>query len=99
MRRGVITWLLILVGIGIGIATGLFYAWKVNPQIQTNTAPWQLSKPGQTNYMIAVSLAYAKDHDIERAAERLADLRLYEHTWQVLADTACELAGSNYTGS
>ncbi len=99
MRRGGLSWITILIGIGLGIAGGLFYAWKLNPQIQTNTAPWQLSKPGQTNYLIAVSLAYAKDHDLERAAIRLADLRLDAQTWQVLADTACDLARTSYAST
>jgi hypothetical protein len=99
MQRSAISWLSILVGVGIGIGIGLFYAWRVDPRVQTNTVPWQLSKPGQTNYMIMVSMAHTKDHDLQRAAERLAELRLGADTWQIVADTACELARSNYAST
>ncbi len=99
MRRGRVSWLAILIGIGIGLALGLFYAWKINPVIAFNTAPWQLSKPMQQQYLVAISLAFARDHDLNRAVERLIDLRLGDQTWRTLADTACELARTNYAST
>ncbi len=84
-----------LIGIGAGIGFGLYYAWKVSPVVMTNTAPWQLSTDNQQTYLIVISLAYAKDHDLNRMVTRITDLRLGAQTWQVLADTACELAKSS----
>jgi hypothetical protein len=99
MQRGGISWLTILVGVGIGIGIGLAYTWLINPQILTNINPWQLSRQGQQNWMIALSLAHGKDHDLFRARDRLAELGLGEQAWQALADTACELARTSYAST
>ncbi len=99
MQRDGLSWLTILVGVGIGIAIGLAYAWLLDPKAITQTNPWQLAPDGQRNYLIAVSLAYSKDHDIFRARDRLIDLGLGEQAWQVVADTACELARTSYAST
>jgi hypothetical protein len=65
----------------------------------TQVQPWQLSQQGQVNYMVAISLSYAKDRDLRRAAERLAALGYEARTWQVLANTACELARTNFAST
>jgi hypothetical protein len=92
-------WSALLFGIVLGAVAAVYYAWNVNPPILTNVHPWQLSQQGQANYMIAVSLSYAKDRDLRRAAERLGTLGYAEKTWQVLADTACALARTSFAST
>ncbi len=99
MRRSGFSWLSILIGVAIGIGIGLAYTWVLDPTVITNTAPWQLSKQGQTAYMVAISVSYAKDHDLNRTVTRLLELRLGDKTWQALADTGCELARTNYAST
>ncbi len=98
MRRNL--WIIVgLVCLAAGISGGLYYAWKVSPLVQTNTAPWQLSADGQRQYMIAVSLAFARDHDLKRSVDRLVDLQLGDKTWQAVADAACDLARTSYVST
>src|SRR5450432_2448154 len=73
MRRN-LTIIVGLVCLALGISAGLYYAWKVSPLVQTNTAPWQLSADGQRQYIIAVSLSFARDHDLKRAVDRMVEL-------------------------
>lgn len=77
----------------------MFYAWVVNPVIATDVSPWQLNHDGRVNWLIAVSVAWAHDNDIVRAANRLNDLHLNAQTFQAVADTACDLARSSYAQS
>jgi hypothetical protein len=91
MRRGGLSLIWLILGIAAGLGVGLFYAWQVDPRVVTDIRPAQLSKTGQRNYLIALSLAYARDHDLLQAANRLNDLG---QDWQALADTACEMAQS-----
>jgi hypothetical protein len=95
-REGGLSWLTLLIGVGLGIGAALLYAWKIDPKVTTDTFPWQLAADGQQNYIIAVSLAYARDHDLFRARDRLIDLGLGERAWRAVADTACDLAKTNY---
>lgn len=85
-----------LFGIILGAAVGLFYAWQVDPRVVTEIGPAQLAESEKRNYLIMISLAYARDRRIEAAAERLLELG---KTWQDVADAACDLATSGYAGS
>jgi hypothetical protein len=87
-RGGISVWLLV-VGLLIGIGAGLYYAWQVDPRVVTDVSPAQLSRDGKRNYVIAITVAWARDSRVEVAAERLAVLGL---NWQDVADFACELA-------
>ena len=89
----------LLIGIVAGIGGGVLYAWVINPVVHTDVLPWQLNRDGRTAWMIAVSVAWAHDGDIIRAANRLNDLHLSDQTFQVLADSACTLARSSYAQS
>ncbi len=88
-----------LLGALIGIIVGLNYGWNINPVVGTDVSPWQLNHDGRTNWIIAASLAWARDGDIVGAANRLNALHLSDRTFQVVADTACELARSSYAQS
>jgi hypothetical protein len=96
MKRSGVSFVILIIGIAIGIGGGLFYAWQIDPRVEFDTSPWQLSQTGQQQYMMAVALAYAEDHDLQRAAERLQSLQLGGQTWQVMASTACDLSRTSY---
>jgi hypothetical protein len=89
----------LMLGLAIGIAAGLIYAWQVNPVVHTDVAPWQLDNAGQTNWLIAVGVAWAHDGDVLRAANRLNDLHWGSNTFQRVANTACDLARTSYAQS
>ncbi|GAB4554715.1 MAG: hypothetical protein OHK0023_25190 [Anaerolineae bacterium] len=88
--------IVILLGVILGAAAGLFYAWQIDPRVVTEVGPAQLAESEKRNYLILISLAYARDRRIEAAAERLLELG---KTWQDVADAACDLATSGYAGS
>lgn len=96
MRRTGISWLWLFVGIALGIAAGLVYAWQVDPRVMTDIRPAQLAAEGKRNYLASLSLAYAGDRDLIGAATRLNELG---GDWQSLADAACELAQSGYAST
>lgn len=94
--RRLISPLGLLLGLGIGLAAALFWAWRVDPQILTNVNPSQLARDGKRAYVVALSLSWARDGDIIRAANRLNALDL---TWTDVAVFACELARGPEAGS
>lgn len=99
MRRNGLVIIAVIVSIALGIGLGLVYAWVIDKRIESNIAPWQLDLRYRTDYLISISLAFARDRDIVRAGDRLKDLRLGTDTWQILADTACDLARTNYAST
>jgi hypothetical protein len=100
MRRGGISLIIALICMAVGIGLGLLYAWKLDPRVEFDTHPWQLSDEGKRQYVIAVSLAFAKDHDLNAAAVRLStDLDYGPKSWQAVADTACDLARTSYVST
>jgi hypothetical protein len=86
------------VGIGLilGLAGGLIYAWVVNPRVEYNTEPWQLNESDRANYIAAITLQYSYDSDLAKAVNRLLVLKLPGDPIQAVADTACKLASSSY---
>src|SRR5262249_16916922 len=42
---------------------------------------------------------YADDHDLQKLATRLASLEMGDQTFQYVADTACDLARTNYAST
>lgn len=89
----------LVLGLALGIACGLIYAWQISPVVHTEVAPWQLDSAGQTNWLIAVGVAWAHDGDVLRAANRLNDLHWGSDTFQRVANTACDLARSSFAQS
>jgi hypothetical protein len=65
------SWLLVG-GLVLGLAVGLFYARVLSPVDYADTAPQSLSAPARDNYRLAIAAAYAADNDVGRAQARLA---------------------------
>ena len=86
----------IIIGLVIGILAALVYAWQIDPQILTNVNPSQLSRDGKRYYAIAISLGWARDGDVVKAANRLNDVGL---SWNDVANFACELAKGPEAGT
>ena len=58
----------------IGLAIGLFYAWKVAPVRYTNVPLSALRADYRTDYVMAIAEAYQAEQDLPRAIRRLAFL-------------------------
>lgn len=66
---------LLLLGLVIGVALGLFYGWVVSPVQFTETDPSTLSLEEKQEYLALVASAYKVDHNLDRARMRLAKLK------------------------
>jgi hypothetical protein len=65
---------LLLLGLVLGLAGGLTYAWLVAPVEYTDASPARLSDRYQAEYIFLVSQSYAADGDWSRAEQRLSAL-------------------------
>lgn len=65
---------LLLLGLLLGLAGGLFYAWLINPIVYINAKPAQMSASYQEEYLFLVSQSYAYSGDWDTAEQRLAAL-------------------------
>jgi hypothetical protein len=91
LRSGTgLSWFALILGVGLGITAGLIYTWQIDPVVERNTAPWQLSSAGREDYVVAIALSYAYNHDLPLAFNRLRALRPNQNVWQVAADVACD---------
>lgn len=79
-----------MIGIAIGIGLGLFYTWELDPVIERNTAPWQLSAAAREDYVIAIAMSYAQNGDLTQAFDRLRAVAPDQNVWQMVADIACD---------
>lgn len=89
----------IFIGLIVGVAGGLFFAWNISPREEIDIAPWQLSVSDKDQYIVAIALRYAQDNDLTRAINSLVNLRVSGDPIQAVADTACRLATSGYVNS
>lgn len=64
----------LLLGLILGLAAGLVYAWLINPVIYTNASPARLNEEHKAEYIFLVSQNYAATGDWELAQRRLAAL-------------------------
>lgn len=87
---GGISWFALIVGIGLGIAGGLLYTWEIDPVVERNTAPWQLSQSAKNDYVVAIALSYASNSDLEEAFNRLRAVTPDQNVWDAVAQVACE---------
>jgi len=62
----------LIVGLIIGAALGLSYAWIISPTRYIDAIPASLRADFKDQYRIAISAAYASTSDIQRARARLA---------------------------
>lgn len=65
---------LILLGLLIGLAGALYYAWVIAPIVYTEVDPSRFSDKYKQEYIYLVSQSYATDGDWTRAEQRLAAL-------------------------
>lgn len=89
----------IVIGLIVGLAGALYFAWEVSPVQEFDTELWQLREDDKAQYMVAIALAFAQDGDVNAAVARLLELRLPGDPIQAMADTACRLATSGYVNS
>lgn len=98
--RYYVSWWGLALGMIVGMAGGVFFAWNIVPVQQVNTAPWQLSEPDRDAYIVAIMLNYEYDGDLQRAVAELSALRLPGNDpIQQVADVACRLASTGYVDS
>ncbi len=86
--------LYLLTGLVMGVVLGLAYAWLISPVKYVDTAPASLAGPYKDEYRRIIALAYAADHNLGRARERLALLDSGGSV-QVLASQAQRMLAEN----
>lgn len=64
----------LILGILLGIAGGLYYAWVVSPAKFVDAAPASLRQDYKNDYLSLIAAAYAGTGDLGRAEARLAQL-------------------------
>jgi hypothetical protein len=92
----------LVIGLFVGIGGGLTYAWVANPVQEFSTEPWQLRPEARAHYVVAITLAFSGDSNLNKAVERLIELRgenLNADIFQQVADAACRLASTGYVDS
>jgi hypothetical protein len=67
-------WLPLVFGLAIGLTSGLFYSWVINPIEYIDTAPASLREDFKSDYLTLVASAYASTGDLARAKARLVIL-------------------------
>src|SRR3989304_3891981 len=60
----------LVIGLVLGVATGLIYGWIISPVEYINTAPDSLRADYRTDYVLMVAQAYAVEDDLERGRPR-----------------------------
>jgi hypothetical protein len=67
-------WLILTLGLIIGLALGLGYTWGLNPVQFYNTEPVDLHPQHKETWILMVAAAYRQDGDLDRALSRLTGL-------------------------
>lgn len=65
---------LLLLGLILGLAGALYYAWVIAPVVYVDASPARLSDENKAEYIFLVSQSYAIDGDWPQAQRRLAGL-------------------------
>lgn len=98
-RRGV-SWVMLVIGIILGVAGALYYTWELRPLEEVDTAPWQLRDDDRNQYLIAIMLSHQSHGDLGLTISRLDDMRLSNSDpIQATANIACDLASSGFVRS
>jgi hypothetical protein len=62
----------VVLGVVLGVAAGLYYAWAVNPVEYTDTSPASLRGDFKLEYLTLIAAAFDGTGDLQRARARLA---------------------------
>ena len=65
-------WIYLVLGLVIGIAGGLFYAWRVNPVSYVDAAPSSLREDFKFDYISVIAASYATTNELDQALIRLS---------------------------
>ncbi len=65
-------WIAVILGLVLGAAAGVTYAWKIDPVAYVDTAPGSLRSDFRALYLSLIASAYAGRPDLARARARLA---------------------------
>jgi hypothetical protein len=65
-------WISLLIGVALGLAAGMAYAWAIDPVEYLDTAPASLRSDFRADYMALIASAYSGSGDLPRARARLA---------------------------
>jgi hypothetical protein len=76
---------LLLLGLVLGLAGGLFYAWVISPVVYVDAGPARLNERYTEEYIFLVGQSYALTGDWETAQQRLAALELEDLPQRVAA--------------
>lgn len=98
-KRRFISWWGLIIGFLLGVGGALFYAWMINPVVETDTAPRQLNREARSHYAVAIALSFAHNSDLGLAIERLSTLDLGVDPLSETALIACDLARTGYVDS
>jgi hypothetical protein len=63
-----------LIGLALGLALGLGYAWRIQPVAYYDTAPDSLRQDYRADYVLMVAQGYQSEDDLRLALLRLAAL-------------------------
>jgi hypothetical protein len=68
--------IVLVIGIVLGAAGGLYYAWSVNPVEYIDSAPASLRADFRDDYIALIASAFGATNDLDRARIRLAMLQV-----------------------
>jgi hypothetical protein len=88
MKNRRISWTGLFVGLAAGLAISLFYTWIINPVVEYDTAPWQLSDEARDQYMGMIGQAYSFNENFARAEERISAFK-FDNPGVEVARRAC----------
>lgn len=98
--RTYISWSWLIVGIVLGIAGGIFFAWNIAPVEEFDTVPRQLRMQDKAQYVVAIVLEYNLTADLDTALDRLIELNLPgDDPIEEVANIACDLTSTGYASS
>jgi hypothetical protein len=63
-----------VIGLALGLALGLGYAWRIQPVAYYDTAPASLRQDYRVDYVLMVAQSYQREGDLRLALVRLAAL-------------------------
>jgi hypothetical protein len=81
----------------LGLAAGLFYAWRINPVQLIEVSPDTLREDYQTDYVLMVAEIYHADGNTANAVQRLA--LLGDAAPQHIVDSALAYARGQLNGN